>query len=150
MKGMRLFYGSLRKCYPRSRTVPPNYDTGEHTGAVVENVNFTGVKNMSEEQRHYCCRWCGEKSRRNHSEEDVVILPIFSARYISGFATCSDNPLTPHSIDNFPPQRSWGIKVRSRLILATGSVRVNSPDSISAFNSKAASRDREYWPKEPP
>lgn len=63
IKGMRLFYGSLENATPRSRTIPPNYDTGEHTGAVVENVNFTGVKNMSEEQRHYCCRWCGEKSR---------------------------------------------------------------------------------------
>lgn len=63
IKGMRLFYGSLENATPRSRTVPPNYDSGEHTGAVVENVNFTGVKNMSEEQRHYCCRWCGEKSR---------------------------------------------------------------------------------------
>jgi len=63
IKGMRLFYRSLENATPRSRTVPPNYDSGEHTGAVVENVNFTGVKNMSEEQRHYCCRWCGEKSR---------------------------------------------------------------------------------------
>jgi uncharacterized protein YjbI with pentapeptide repeats len=63
IKGVRLFYGSLENATPRSRTIPPNYDTGEHTGAVIENVNFTGVKNMSEEQRYYCCQWCGEKSR---------------------------------------------------------------------------------------
>lgn len=64
MKGVRLFYGSVETASPRSRTKRPNYDTGEHTGTVVENANFTGVMRLDEEQRKYCCYWCGEKTRR--------------------------------------------------------------------------------------
>jgi uncharacterized protein YjbI with pentapeptide repeats len=63
IKGTRLFYGSADKASPRSRTIPPDYETGSHTGAVVENINFTGVQNMNEEQRCYCCQWGGEKTR---------------------------------------------------------------------------------------
>ncbi len=58
-----LFYGSSEIASPRSRTEPPNYQTGEHTGAVVENANFTHVERMSESVRYYCCAWCGEKTR---------------------------------------------------------------------------------------
>jgi uncharacterized protein YjbI with pentapeptide repeats len=63
LNGVRLFYGSLEKASPRSRTVPPDYQTGEHTGAVVENADFTNVARMSESTRQYCCAWCGEKTR---------------------------------------------------------------------------------------
>lgn len=63
MRAAALFYGSAESASPRSRTEFPNYQTGEHTGAVVERVDFTGVKRLSEEQRYYCCAWCGSKSR---------------------------------------------------------------------------------------
>jgi uncharacterized protein YjbI with pentapeptide repeats len=63
MKGATLFYGSVETASPRSRSEFPNYTTGEHTGAVVERVDFTGVKRLSDEQRQYCCAWCGSKSR---------------------------------------------------------------------------------------
>jgi uncharacterized protein YjbI with pentapeptide repeats len=63
MKGATLFYGSVETASPRSRTEFPNYTTGEHTGAVVERADFTGVKRLSDEQRQYCCAWCGSKSR---------------------------------------------------------------------------------------
>ncbi|MCD8485302.1 MAG: pentapeptide repeat-containing protein [Desertifilum sp.] len=63
VKGTRFFYGVLETASPRSRNEPPNYRTGQYTGAVVERIDFTGVKNLSEEQRHYCCAWCGEASR---------------------------------------------------------------------------------------
>jgi len=56
--GTRLFYGQL-KPPPRSRTDPPNYKTGEHTGAVIENADFTDVQRMSESVRYYCS-WGGE------------------------------------------------------------------------------------------
>lgn len=61
--GTRLFYGNVETASPRSRTEPPNYKTGLHTGAVIEGADFTGVEDMSEEQRYYCCAWCGSKSR---------------------------------------------------------------------------------------
>ncbi|HEY9645462.1 MAG TPA: hypothetical protein V6C88_03780, partial [Chroococcidiopsis sp.] len=44
-------------------TTIPNYKTGEHTGAVVENVNITDVKRLSEDQRWYCCAWGGSETR---------------------------------------------------------------------------------------
>jgi len=56
----RLFYGPAETASPRSRTDPPNYKTGEHTGAVIENADFTDVQRMSESVR-YCCSWGGEK-----------------------------------------------------------------------------------------
>lgn len=65
MKAATLFYGSAETASPRSRTELPNYKTGEFTGAVVERADFTGVKRLSEEQRYYCCAWCGSKSRES-------------------------------------------------------------------------------------
>lgn len=64
LKGVRLFYGPLETASPRSRIKRPDYRIGIHTGAVVENADFTGVLRLDEEQRKYCCYWCGEKSRR--------------------------------------------------------------------------------------
>ncbi len=63
INGIRLYYGSLETASPRSRTEPPNYQTGEHTGTVVENADFSNVKRISEAARHYCCTWGGEKTR---------------------------------------------------------------------------------------
>ena len=65
IKGSRLFYGSIELASPCNRTDSPNYITGEFTGAMVENVDFTNVQEMSEEQRQYCCAWCGEVSRQS-------------------------------------------------------------------------------------
>jgi uncharacterized protein YjbI with pentapeptide repeats len=62
-KGTRLFYGKAEVASPRSRTQPPNYQTGEYTGAVVENADFSDVQRMSESARYYCCAWGGEKAR---------------------------------------------------------------------------------------
>jgi uncharacterized protein YjbI with pentapeptide repeats len=64
IKGTRFFYGAAESASPRSRNEPPNHTTGQFTGAVVENADFTDVQEMSEEQRHYCCSWCGEPSRQ--------------------------------------------------------------------------------------
>jgi uncharacterized protein YjbI with pentapeptide repeats/uncharacterized membrane protein len=64
LKGVRLFYGSLETASPRSRSKRPDYNTGAHTGTVVENANFTDVQRLDEEERKYCCYWCGERSRR--------------------------------------------------------------------------------------
>ena len=63
LKGARLFYGSATTATPRDRGNQPDYQTGERTGAVVENANFNDVRGLSEEQRYYCCAWCGDKSR---------------------------------------------------------------------------------------
>jgi uncharacterized protein YjbI with pentapeptide repeats len=64
IKGTRFFYGSAEVASPRSRNEVPNYTTGEFTGAVVENADFTNVQKMSEQQRQYCCMWGGEAARQ--------------------------------------------------------------------------------------
>lgn len=64
LKGVILFYGNAEMASPRTRFDEPNYTTGEHTGAVVERVDFTGVQRLSDEQRYYCCAWCGSLSRK--------------------------------------------------------------------------------------
>jgi uncharacterized protein YjbI with pentapeptide repeats len=61
--GAKFFYGRAQTASPRSRTVMPNYKTGAHTGAVIENADFSNVERMSEEQRYYCCAWGGSKTR---------------------------------------------------------------------------------------
>lgn len=63
IKGARLFYGSVDTATPRSITLEPDYETGKHTGLVIEKANLSGLKRFSEEQRCYLCAWCGEKSR---------------------------------------------------------------------------------------
>ncbi|MBZ8180492.1 pentapeptide repeat-containing protein [Oscillatoria salina] len=63
IKSTRFYYGDVKNASPRSRTTPPDYETGAYTGAVVEKVDFTRVQRMNDEQRYYCCCWCGEKSR---------------------------------------------------------------------------------------
>lgn len=63
LKGVRLFYGSYDTASPRNRQDIANYVTGEVTGAVIEKANFTGVRNLSEENRYYCCSWGGEYTR---------------------------------------------------------------------------------------
>jgi uncharacterized protein YjbI with pentapeptide repeats len=63
LKGARLFYGSAQTASPRSRIHPPNYETGAYTGVVIENADLTNVRNLSEEQRYYCCAWGGERTR---------------------------------------------------------------------------------------
>ncbi|BDA74874.1 Pentapeptide repeat [Rivularia sp. IAM M-261] len=63
LKTTRLFYGSHETASPRSRVNPPNFQTGEYTGAVVQDADFTNVQRMSEQVRYYCCAWGGEKTR---------------------------------------------------------------------------------------
>jgi uncharacterized protein YjbI with pentapeptide repeats len=64
LKGTRLFYGAAETATPRSRTTAPDYHTGLHTGAVVEDADFTEAIELSAEQRYYCCAWGGNKTRR--------------------------------------------------------------------------------------
>lgn len=63
IKGAQFFYGSVETASPRSRTHLPDYRTGAYTGAVVEGANFTGILRLNEQQRYYCCAWCGTASR---------------------------------------------------------------------------------------
>ncbi|MEO0948994.1 MAG: pentapeptide repeat-containing protein [Cyanobacteria bacterium J06641_5] len=63
LKGTRLFYGDATTATPRVRGNHADLQTGERTGAVLENADFSNVRGLSDEQRYYCCAWCGERSR---------------------------------------------------------------------------------------
>jgi uncharacterized protein YjbI with pentapeptide repeats len=64
INGTRFFYGKAETATPRSRTEPPDYKSGVHTGAVVENADFTNVEDMSDSQRYYVCAWGGSRTRK--------------------------------------------------------------------------------------
>jgi uncharacterized protein YjbI with pentapeptide repeats len=61
---IRLFAGDVGTASPRDRTALPNFDTGEYTGAVVEEVDLSGSIDISEETRQYLCAWGGSKTRK--------------------------------------------------------------------------------------
>jgi uncharacterized protein YjbI with pentapeptide repeats len=63
LDGARLFYGTPETASPRSRTTRPNFQTGAHTGAVIEDVDLTEVRGLSTEQHYYCCAWGGASTR---------------------------------------------------------------------------------------
>ena len=61
---VKIFYGNLETASPRDRNHLPNFETGEYTGAVVEDADFSKAIDISEETRQYLCAWCGKKSRK--------------------------------------------------------------------------------------
>jgi len=65
LTGVRFFWGEdVQAATPRHRTIAANFQTGAHTGAVVEGIDLTGAKGISPEQRQYLCAWGGEETRR--------------------------------------------------------------------------------------
>jgi uncharacterized protein YjbI with pentapeptide repeats len=58
------FYGDIATASPRDRNYLPNFETGEFTGAVVEEADFNNAQDLSEENRQYLCAWGGNKTRR--------------------------------------------------------------------------------------
>ncbi len=63
LNAIRLFYGDYKTASPRNRHDPPSYQTGDRTGAVVQDADFSNAQRMSESVRYYCCAWGGEKTR---------------------------------------------------------------------------------------
>jgi uncharacterized protein YjbI with pentapeptide repeats len=61
---VRLFYGDISTTSPRDRLLLPNFETGEHTGAVVEEADLSDAIDLSDENRRYFCMWGGSKTRR--------------------------------------------------------------------------------------
>ncbi|MEO0377124.1 MAG: pentapeptide repeat-containing protein [Cyanobacteria bacterium P01_A01_bin.17] len=59
----KLYYGTAETATPRDRINAPNYAKGTQTGAIIENIDLTQARNLSPEQRYYCCAWGGSKTR---------------------------------------------------------------------------------------
>lgn len=60
----KFFHGDLATATPRDRSHVPNFMTGEYTGAVVEEADFSQAQDISEDSRQYICAWGGNKTRR--------------------------------------------------------------------------------------
>ncbi|WP_225913903.1 pentapeptide repeat-containing protein [Leptolyngbya ohadii] len=63
LSNVRFFYGSVKTATPRTIKDFPDYETGEFTGAVIEDADFTGAQRLTDDQRFYCCAWGGSKTR---------------------------------------------------------------------------------------
>lgn len=60
-----LFHGKVETASPRDRAQVPNFITGEFSGAVVEEADFSNAEDLSAENRQYLCAWSGSKTRRS-------------------------------------------------------------------------------------
>ncbi|MFM7635124.1 MAG: pentapeptide repeat-containing protein [Cyanobacteriota bacterium] len=64
LEGAVLFLGRPESCSPAWPGTRPDLASGAHTGAIVENSDFTEVRQLSPEARAYCAAWSGKRSRR--------------------------------------------------------------------------------------
>ncbi len=64
LEGTVLFLGRLDTCSPAWPGALPDLESGAHTGAVVENCDFSDARGLSTEARAYCAAWSGKRSRR--------------------------------------------------------------------------------------
>ncbi|MCA1903399.1 MAG: pentapeptide repeat-containing protein [Cyanobacteria bacterium KgW148] len=64
LSNVKFFHGLLEHASPRNRNFNPNFQTGAYTGAVVDGVDVTGAKGLSEENRQYLCAWGGSETRK--------------------------------------------------------------------------------------
>jgi len=64
LDGAVLFIGPVDSCTPAWPGTRPDLETGSHTGAIVENTDFSDVLYLSAEARTYCAAWSGKRSRR--------------------------------------------------------------------------------------
>jgi hypothetical protein len=64
LDGARFFFGRPATATPAGSDVAVDLDSGQGTGAVVENANFTGVRDLDPHSHHYLAAWSGPRSRR--------------------------------------------------------------------------------------
>jgi len=64
LDGTVLFVGPVDTCSPAWPGTRPDQQSGAHTGAIVENTDFSDVLYLSAEARAYCAAWSGKRSRR--------------------------------------------------------------------------------------
>lgn len=64
LDGTVLFIGPVDSCTPAWPGTRPDPESGIHTGAIVENTDFSDVLYLSADARAYCAAWSGKRSRR--------------------------------------------------------------------------------------
>lgn len=64
LQATRFFYGDPLEATPQHPQQPPDPISGAGTGARVENVNLSGVRQLDPAGRAYLAAWCGLRSRQ--------------------------------------------------------------------------------------
>ena len=64
LQATRLFYGDALVATPHQSPMEPDHVGGTGTGAQVENVNLSGVRQLDPANRAYLAAWCGMRSRQ--------------------------------------------------------------------------------------
>jgi uncharacterized protein YjbI with pentapeptide repeats len=64
LQGTRFFYGEALEATPPQPHQPPDHAGGAGTGALVENVNLSGVRQLDPASRTYLAAWSGPRSRQ--------------------------------------------------------------------------------------
>ncbi len=64
LKSTRLFYGDALAATPCHPHEPPDPGSGVGTGALVENANLTGLRQLDPANRTYLAAWSGPRSRQ--------------------------------------------------------------------------------------
>jgi hypothetical protein len=63
LEGSRFFWGRPQTASPSQPGQPPDLQTGAGSGAIVENVNLTGVRQLDPQTHFYLASWSGPRSR---------------------------------------------------------------------------------------
>jgi hypothetical protein len=63
LEGARFFWGRPQTASPSQPGQPPDLQTGAASGAIVENVNLTGVRQLDPQTHFYLASWSGPRSR---------------------------------------------------------------------------------------
>ena len=63
LEGARFFWGRAQTATPLQPGLRPDPRTGAGSGAVVENVNLSGVRHLDPQAHYYLASWSGARSR---------------------------------------------------------------------------------------
>ncbi|MGB5134394.1 MAG: pentapeptide repeat-containing protein [Prochlorococcaceae cyanobacterium] len=64
LDGTQFFHGRAATASPAGAPGPVDHESGKGTGAIVENANFSGVRQLDPQAQHYLAAWSGARSRR--------------------------------------------------------------------------------------
>ena len=65
LDGTRFFFGRGESATPVEAASLGDHASGESTGAIVENANFSGVRQLEGPAHHYLASWSGQRSRQS-------------------------------------------------------------------------------------
>ncbi|MCP9801197.1 pentapeptide repeat-containing protein [Synechococcus sp. RedBA-s] len=61
----RFFYGTAETATPADPRIPPDFQSGAGSGAIVENANLSDLRQLDAETRLYLASWGGSRTRQS-------------------------------------------------------------------------------------